>query len=43
MLYDQAQLLVSYSQAFVATKDEFYKEIIHDIFTYVDRDLSHKV
>ncbi|XP_065341315.1 spermatogenesis-associated protein 20 isoform X2 [Cloeon dipterum] len=41
MLYDQAQLLVSYSQAYVASKDEFFRDIIYDIFTYVCRDLSH--
>ncbi|XP_059472029.1 spermatogenesis-associated protein 20 isoform X2 [Neocloeon triangulifer] len=41
MLYDQGQLLVSFSQAYVATKDEFFREIILDIITYVNRDLSH--
>ncbi|XP_063995004.1 spermatogenesis-associated protein 20 isoform X1 [Diachasmimorpha longicaudata] len=42
MLYDQGQLLRSYSNAFVATKDTFYSDIIDDIVTYVTRDLRHK-
>ncbi|CAH0564649.1 unnamed protein product [Brassicogethes aeneus] len=41
MLYDQAQLAVSYCDAFVLTKDEFYADIVRDILTYVSRDLSH--
>ncbi|XP_067006660.1 spermatogenesis-associated protein 20 isoform X2 [Anabrus simplex] len=42
MLYDQAQLAVAYSTAYVATKDAFFAEIVRDILTYVDRDLSDK-
>lgn len=41
MLYDQAQLVVSYCDAYVVTKDEFYAEVVHDILEYVSRDLSH--
>lgn len=41
MLYDQAQLSVSYCNAYVVTKDEFYADIVRDILTYVSRDLSH--
>lgn len=41
MLYDQAQLAVSYCDAFVLTKDDFYADIVRDILTYVSRDLSH--
>ncbi|KAI4503518.1 hypothetical protein M0802_001740 [Mischocyttarus mexicanus] len=42
MLYDQAQLLQSYTEAFLTTKDPFFAEIIDDIATYVTRDLRHK-
>lgn len=41
MLYDQAQLAVSYCDAFVVTKDQFYADIVRDILKYVGRDLSH--
>lgn len=41
MLYDQAQLVVSYCDAFVVTKDDFYADIVRDILTYVSRDLTH--
>ncbi|XP_026750285.2 spermatogenesis-associated protein 20 isoform X1 [Galleria mellonella] len=42
MLYDQAQLLVAYTDAFLATKDEFYADVVHDIIKYVNRDLRHE-
>ncbi|XP_015190002.1 PREDICTED: spermatogenesis-associated protein 20 isoform X1 [Polistes dominula] len=42
MLYDQGQLLQSYTEAFLTTKDPFFAEIIDDIATYVSRDLRHK-
>ncbi|XP_018318955.1 spermatogenesis-associated protein 20, partial [Agrilus planipennis] len=41
MLYDQGQLVVSYCDAYVVTKDEFYADVVRDILTYVSRDLSH--
>lgn len=41
MLYDQAQLAVSYCDAYVLTKDDFYADVVRDILTYVSRDLSH--
>lgn len=41
MLYDQAQLVVSYIDAYVCTKDKFYEEIVDDILKYVNRDLGH--
>nr|CAH7756884.1 unnamed protein product [Callosobruchus chinensis] len=41
MLYDQAQLAVSYCDAYVLTKDGFYADVVRDILTYVSRDLSH--
>ena len=43
MLYDQAQLTVAYSSAYIATKDPFFADIVRDILTYVGRDLSDKV
>jgi uncharacterized protein YyaL (SSP411 family) len=43
MLYDQAQLSVVYTNAYLLTKDEAYAEIVRDILTYVSRDLSHPV
>jgi uncharacterized protein YyaL (SSP411 family) len=41
MLYDQAQLAVAYSNAYLLTKDTFYANIVRDILQYVGRDLSH--
>lgn len=43
MLYDQGQLLQSYSDAYLATKDPLFAEITNDIVTYVTRDLQHPV
>ncbi|KAL0841361.1 hypothetical protein ABMA28_015060 [Loxostege sticticalis] len=42
MLYDQAQLTVAYTDAYLATKDEFYAEVVRDIIKYVNRDLRHE-
>ncbi|XP_046422311.1 spermatogenesis-associated protein 20 isoform X1 [Neodiprion fabricii] len=42
MLYDQAQLLRSYADAFVITKDTIFADIVDDIVTYVTRDLRHQ-
>jgi len=41
MLYDQAQLAVSYLEARQATGDERYAWVARDIFEYVLRDLAH--
>ncbi|XP_053607973.1 spermatogenesis-associated protein 20 isoform X3 [Plodia interpunctella] len=41
MLYDQAQLVVAYSDAYLATKEEFYADVVRDIIKYVNRDLRH--
>lgn len=43
MLYDQAQIAMSYCDAYVVTKDKFYSDVVHDILTYVSRDLSHEL
>jgi uncharacterized protein YyaL (SSP411 family) len=40
MLYDQAQLAVSYLEAFQITRDEQYAGVARDIFAYVHRDLT---
>ncbi|CAL7940875.1 unnamed protein product [Xylocopa violacea] len=42
MLYDQGQLMKSYADAYLATKDQFFAECVDDIATYVIRDLRHK-
>jgi len=41
MLYDQAQLAVSYLEAFQITRDGQYASVARDIFSYVQRDLTH--
>ncbi|KAG7302570.1 hypothetical protein JYU34_012504 [Plutella xylostella] len=43
MLYDQAQLTASYTDAYLATKDEFYADVTRDIIKYVNRDLRHEL
>jgi uncharacterized protein len=41
MLYDQAQLAISYLEAFQITRDGQYASAARDIFSYVLRDMSH--
>jgi uncharacterized protein YyaL (SSP411 family) len=41
MLYDQAQLAISYLEAFQITRDPFFEQIARDIFAYVLRDMRH--
>ncbi|CAK1547268.1 unnamed protein product [Leptosia nina] len=41
MLYDQAQLAVVYTDAYLANKDEFFADVVRDIIMYVNRDLRH--
>ena len=41
MLYDQAQLAVSYIEAFQITHDPYYAGIARDILDYVLRDMTH--
>jgi uncharacterized protein YyaL (SSP411 family) len=41
MLYDQAQLTLSYVEAAQLTGDPFYAEVAHDTLAYVLRDLTH--
>src|SRR5665213_197786 len=40
MLYDQAQLAISYGEAFQITRDGVFASVARDIFTYVLRDLT---
>jgi hypothetical protein len=41
MLYDQAQLAISYVEAFQMTRDGQYASAARDIFSYVLRDMTH--
>jgi uncharacterized protein YyaL (SSP411 family) len=41
MLYDQAQLAISYLEAHQITHDPFYAEVARGIFDYVLRDMTH--
>ena len=40
MLYDQAQLAISYLEAFQSGQDPFYANVAQDIFDYVRRDMT---
>ena len=40
MLYDQAQLVCSYLEAFQITREPFYADVARDILAYVLRDLT---
>ena len=40
MLYDQAQLAVSYLEAYQITRERFFAEIARDILQYVRRDMT---
>ncbi len=42
MLYDQAQLVVAYLDAFQITKDKQYDSVARDILDYVARDMTSK-
>ncbi|XP_051889135.1 LOW QUALITY PROTEIN: spermatogenesis-associated protein 20 [Pristis pectinata] len=42
MLYDQAQLAVSYTDAYQIAGDTFFADVARDILLYVSRDLSDK-
>ncbi|WP_321475210.1 thioredoxin domain-containing protein [uncultured Paludibaculum sp.] len=41
MLYDQAQLAISYLEAYQITKEEPFAEVARGIFEYVLRDMTH--
>ncbi len=40
MLYDQALIAIAYTEAFQATKKEFYKTVAQKIFAYAMRDMT---
>ncbi len=40
MLYDQAQLAISYLEAYQITRDTFYADVARDILDYVIRDMT---
>jgi uncharacterized protein YyaL (SSP411 family) len=40
MLYDQAQLAISYLEAYQITREEVFADVARDIFRYVLRDLT---
>ncbi len=42
MLYDNAQLVSLYSNAYKATKDPLYKEIVFETIQFVERELYNK-
>ena len=41
MLYDNAQLISLYSEAYQATKDDLYKEIVYQSIDFVNRELRN--
>lgn len=41
MLYDNALLLITYTEAYQMTKDPRFKQIAEEIMTYVTRDMQH--
>jgi uncharacterized protein len=41
MLYDQAQLAVSFLEAWQLTRDEFFAEIAREVLEYLLRDMTH--
>ncbi len=41
MLYDQAQLVIAYTEAFQLTGDSEFAAVVRDVCDYVLRDLSH--
>jgi len=40
MLYDQALLAMAYTEAYQVTGNEKYAQVAHEIFTYVERDMT---
>jgi uncharacterized protein len=40
MLYDNAQLLSLYSEAFAITKDEEYKSVVYETFEWLQREMT---
>jgi uncharacterized protein len=40
MLYDNAQLVTLYSEAYRATKNELYKDIVYETLQFIERELT---
>ncbi|MDY8136680.1 thioredoxin domain-containing protein [Aquimarina sp. 2201CG5-10] len=41
MLYDNAQLVSLYSDAYLATKDSWYKDVVYETLQFVSRELTN--
>jgi len=41
MLYDNAQLVSLYSDAYLITKNELYKDVVYETLKFVKRELTH--
>ncbi|MDX5348037.1 MAG: thioredoxin domain-containing protein [Hymenobacteraceae bacterium] len=41
MLYDNGQLVSLYTQAYQATKEPLYKQVVHETIEWVSRELTH--
>jgi len=41
MLYDNAQLVSLYAEAYQLTKNELYKKVVEEILEYVDREMTN--
>jgi len=41
MLYDNAQLVSLYAEAYLATKNELYKKVVHETLTFIQRELTN--
>ncbi len=42
MLYDNAQLMRSYAEAYEITHDELYRQAVADIATWLEREMTHE-
>ncbi|MDP2386050.1 MAG: thioredoxin domain-containing protein [Bacteroidota bacterium] len=42
MLYDNAQLITLYSQAYRETKTDLYKQVVYDTIAFIERELKHE-
>ena len=42
MLYDNAQLLSLYSEAYALTKNKFYKDIVYETVEWLRREMTHE-
>jgi uncharacterized protein YyaL (SSP411 family) len=42
MTYDQAMAIIAYSYAYDITKDNFYKNVVYEIYNFIRRELFYK-